>query len=636
MRAIIPLFLFSTLLVAVKPDLLGLGTNIINSETYLPVFDGELVKITYKIPKSDLSTYALVIDQMSNYTDDLSIHVEGNAKFWVIKASLSGDYNKVQNEVSKKHHKVASVSSQLTLMFITVDIYSAKLNPGFEDLVYRMSNSADKNTNASKILAEYYANEIIRLYGTHVYFKVMTGASVSQKVTIDTNKLLNYNSEDFKASASVGLSTFFDMKGNMEKNSTRTKEYATATTNVMISSVGGLPWHTNWTYNDWVDTISDNPAVIGKYVIALSDLIMPRRFPNATASSMQRTLEVFDTAIRRHAKDNTHKGCMDPSSTSYSYRVNIEDDLACSHNITFNYGGSYQVSNNNKHILNNILTQTTSCPSGFDAHALIPAKTISYSVGTDIKACFSRCDTGRGSISKQINRWLRCIAECKKNAIQTQTYTVQSFTCLAKYSNHSVPHGIYFGGAYTGKVPNIVTGIKNCQSGFTPQTIVYGITLCEAVFDAGSIVDSGVNSGGFITGYAKNPYTNDYFCPTGYERHSLGKIMDGGEFAYCIGNHDLSGRRKFIPAGYGDHYPSFIEIYNVDNKTYYPLSIDIPETYEEQLSYIQKYVDKIDHNNGIDLQLGWKLAFGMSTSVAIILSIIIFVKLRMKPGYKSL
>ena len=576
---------------------LGLGMNILTLETYLPVFELKWTEknenvdsdsilpdhvVEYVLPTNSLSTYADVIDEMTNYTDTISIHLEGNANFWMIKASFSGDYNRVQDELSQTHHKVATVGARVTLSMLTADIHQMKFSSGFEDLVYRMSYSVDKGTPAALELGRYYANEIIRLHGTHVIFKLLRGASVNQIVTIDTNKLTNYNKETFKGEASASLSTFFSMKGSYQRDTSQSASYQRATTNVQVFSRGGASWHTDWTYNNWIDTVKQNPAIVDQYLIPLSDLIIPHRFPNVTAKVIQSVLEVLNDAVYAHADQNTHRGCMDPSSTSYSYRANLDDEAACLYNMQLSYGGSYQISSLGSYTLNNMITQKTSCPTGFDSYPLMPQTNGVYTQGEDPQTCVKKCQGGSPSPLKNV----ACGVLCREKRLEYHSYTVQSFVCLAKNTSE---HGVYFGGAFTSALDNVVTGAKRCPDTYTQRTLYYGIILCEAPFDSGKI-DSGVRSGGFFTSTLPNLYTGAFFCPMGYERHSLGRIMDGNEFVYCIGLNDLSGRQEFVPAGFGDPYPSFVEKHYINNDTYYLVQIDLPDSYEEQVKKMEVIV----------------------------------------------
>lgn len=143
-----------------KTGKLGIGMNIINMETYQPIFKLEYNRKLdsnkyilddvreYNIPTGTLSTYSVVIDQMKQYTEQLGVYIEGNNN-WLIKASFSDDYIRIRDEISKKHQKVAMVGATVKMSMLSVNMNNINFSNGFEDLIYRIYYCLDKSTKGS-------------------------------------------------------------------------------------------------------------------------------------------------------------------------------------------------------------------------------------------------------------------------------------------------------------------------------------------------------------------------------------------------------------------------------------------------------------------------------------------------------
>lgn len=332
----------------------------------------------------------------------------------------------------------------------------------------------------------------------------MRGATVNQEISIDITKINNYTDEIFKLQASISFLSFLKINGSVHRDKTEIDTYNSAKTNLKFSFKGGRLWNTNWTYNDWIDTVKEDPVNIKIYVMSILDLITPYRFNNVTAKNLQGVLAVINAAINIHIEQNTHHGCMNPASSRYSYRANIHDESACLYNMKYTYGGAYQVSSLSSRIVKNIITQDTKCPVGFNAHALVPSLRLSYNAEEDNGQCVKKCTDVKLYDLNYSDLRLYCISLCIEYTPKTIYYTVQPFVCLANNLNEQ---GVYFGGAYTSMIANVVTGTNKCPNGYKRILLIFGIILCELP----SINSSHINFGGIITTSLTNPYTNAYY-----------------------------------------------------------------------------------------------------------------------------
>lgn len=594
------LSIITPLLVSADPSVLGLGINAINGEYYMRILhqdDDAISNVEY--PTTDLSISTVVIDHMLNYTQSSSLHIEGSTKFKMIKLSASLDYKKIHNEYSKKSHTVALSHADITVLKNIMNIENVKLADGFRDDVYKGTFCLQKNFPPAKKennLAIYYANKILREYGTHIIFSETLGATIDITTTINRALWQGYSSSSLKVSADTEIGKFLKMKGSYESKTSERKLYNESITQQKINHKGGESWHQGWSYNDWSQTVKDHPIVVSKRVVPIIELITPYNFRNTTNDSIEKFRDILNYATKKHIDDNTQLGCMDPESSNFSPIANVHDITACNFKGTFNFGGVYQTSTDNKDIVKNVITQKTSCPSGYTSY---PISSI-YDWDDNHEQCFQKCKSPNDMLKRV------CIELCKVQ--EPERYQLQAFQCIT-LTNTGTTNGVFFGGIYSNKVPNYITGSIGCPSGYTNQVLYHNVHICLAPYDSGKIY-KGVSYGGIFSSSSINPYTDKFVCPSNYERHTLGNILPTGsrhndEIVSCIGYDEIYGSLYFKEPGYGESSPIFTTEYQVIcidennqncNLTYI-VNIDSIYSYQEQYNQISDYEKKLDNNH---------------------------------------
>ncbi|KAJ3441354.1 hypothetical protein M0812_13364 [Anaeramoeba flamelloides] len=552
---------------------IGLGMNPFTTDKKMQVWDinnyGDeglpQSVIKFNSPSSQMSMEVQIIDHLTNITDSKHYKLEASAHYMSIGGSFSTSYDYIHKYMSKSHYKVAQITGNVELYQLQAQINEMKFSTAFNTLADKIMWSIEKNTTASADLSVYLTDKLLNMFGTHVTTGLTLGGTCQKLDVIDSTMWSNYNEHDFSVSAKASFASYFSISGSYSASSTQLQQYSNSKKDTQVYITGGAPWPSNGTYNEWLKTLPENPAVINAVYYPISYVIQYEQFSYIDRVTFRKFIELVENRTALNILQNTHYGCMDPDSPSFDYSANVNDPNRCKYNIKERFGGLFQVSDNPTLQLTNELTQDFTCPEGY----------VAYPLQNPVKHGRHHHDCHRC--------WI--FSHCCHN--WDESYTSQLYVCL---NNDGTKTGEFFGGAYYDKViKNEITDGFSCPDGYydhyaklDPWDSSKGIHFCVAPFDSGNI-DTGVHVGGFFSSFKPNPFTNKFVCPKGYRRVSLGNTFYGKEMVYCIGIDDMQGRIQYIPPGYGNEIPSLVDYYYVlSEKQWLQVNITDQESYEEQ------------------------------------------------------
>lgn len=507
-------------------------------------------------PTDNFHMYAEVIDQTENIKDLRRMSISGGVDFWKISGSFSYE-NQIAREFSSKiNNKLTRVNSYTTLAKFNLQFERLNLTYGISDRVNKIAILLRKNSTNSFNYATYLTDMILDLYGTHFIVGQDTGGILSKMDSVDISSYQNSVDQTISASASASFASYFKMKGQYSTEHSDVQTYSRSVTDTYVNTIGGEPWRTdpNYTYDNWIDSLKVNPAVIGLKLIYILDILNDEFFKELTFEDLMNVRHLFEQRLDVYLKNNYYKGCPDRKSSNYVSYANVFDKSVCNYQHSFNFGGLYTTSNNGGYQVLNTITEGLSCPDNFTAHPLLH---LQY-------------QGNQHSYQVCHNQWFfsrKCHTEYYYDTIYTDTYI-----CL---SDTNQTTGMYFGGIYTDSISNDITQDKTCPMKYTPYPIFHNrdknnnAYICVAPYDSGAIVS--VPFGGiFSSQYPNYMVGNKAVCGDGFERHPVG-TAPVTELTYCIGLGSLdSDMKDLIPPGYGndvDYQYDYYTIHEFENGT---------------------------------------------------------------------
>lgn len=515
--------------------------------------------------------YAKMESWMSNTSETRTAHYDEKSSFFGIGSSYSRDARWTHQHLSNRHNRVATVTSKILTSTLVSQLDNSPLANGPRNQLHRIAYSIDKGTNTSYDRAVWETNQFLKMYGDEVTYKIDNGGLLQLSVAIDTRSWQDYTDQQMKQNTGLNFGKYFGLSGSYSYNYQQTsyQSYNDSVVDTNVKSKGGSPWKKGQTYNDWLNSTTTNQAVVDIYTMSIMDFIVPWRLPELNQFQVQNLREIFDTCITNFIEDNTHVGCMDPYASNFNFKANVNNEIACMHNQNFSFGGVYQESSNSKFRFVNELTGTNSCPHGFTSYQITKPHTISHSWAT--KHCHS-C-------------W--AVATCCKHGTSSESATVTPYMCIAPINNESHVGGA-FGGMFTDSQVNDVTNRYACPTGFHVRKFPLSwdiktyYAVCYAPFDTEG-ANNGVKFGGIFSSNVEDINTKSSFCPEGYARHSV-YIGANTYLYYCTGMNDPHERFTYIPPGWGNPEPNFVDTFPVNDTDVLLVNISDKNSYYEQYS----------------------------------------------------
>ena len=442
--------------------------------------------------------------------------------------------------------------SQIARVELRHHFYSLKLHPngaldsGFKSRLLEIASHLQNNRSRT---ADYLAEVLVKEYGTDYTTSIEAGALLVQEDYIDDFYMKKSSTHENQVTASAAVSLFGVELGGSYGNAFGTSSMNAYLTNRRYSkreTFGGMPYQAGTTLEDWEKSLANSMVAIDRSGFPLDFAISVVSLPELPSSTRRRLRQAVRSAISRYYYANTYKGCIDPSSPNFDYTANLGVAAACmppETNTTF--GGIYQsCSNNGREDLCsqieqlNPLTGGLSCPSGYQGVMIADG---------DVRSSKSESQCREICTKKGILFWKKkiCRPQCE-NVVFSTTAKFKSYWCAAV---GKVPYntGYLFGGLFTGRKVNPVTGARSCPLHYIGLRLGTDITVCVSNdYELG-----GVNSlpfAGFHSCLSGNPLAVDRNntrgappnrCPCGFSQH-FADIISNCQVNYCV----RSGRLK--------------------------------------------------------------------------------------------
>ena len=500
------------------------------------------------VQESKVEVYAEYFDHWDNYTSMTSNSINLDASFFsVVSGKFSSGYSRTKSHMYNDQAK--STRIQIRNKRYTVKLQpGATLHPVFKSRVYDIAANVQNNNTE---YAHYLAELMIRDYGTHYVSSIDAGAILSQVDFVKSSSVdeqTKYTSH-ITASASANFFGKVKLSTTFQHSSAETNidQFVNNRTYSQVITVGGPPFTPNLTLTDWEKGVDDALVAIDRSGDPLHFVINPVTLPRLPETTVRTVADILRRSINRYYKINTRTGCTDPDAANFNFNANL-DDLSCKPPSTnFTFGGVYQKctvdsSHATEDLCNggpepakqlNPLTGDLSCPPDYTAVHLHSGM-VSHVVQKPQcnKVChhcgwFSRCCHCESVLTPFLSM------------AHYDTYWCAALTGVHLHQNE----GYLFGGFYSSKASNPVTGAMTCPRFFYPVLMGEDTKVCVSTdYERGYAF--AVDFAGFESCSMGNPLAdsspNDenqanwpHTCPHGYAQH-LVMVEDGCEINFCV------------------------------------------------------------------------------------------------------
>ncbi len=319
-------------------------------------------------------------------------------------------------------------------------------------------------------LAKYYAETLVKEYGTHYLKQVKIGGMIYIDNFLSNEYWRKYSmtSTTIRKAASANFLGIVKLSSS-SVSTTTTEEQETYNKYIKkqkVDSIGGryLP---NMKVEEWAATLENNLVTIDRELELISTVMSPTNFPEVNINTLQTIIGYLNNANNMYVNINARSGCINKRSIMYDPTANYEasgSQNMCSE--SYKFGGTYAdtIYCSNYNSLgqcissyfacteNHLQTRNKSCPVGYKPR------------------------TGFLSKDPRLN-----LTEC--------------------YGTDSKEKGDFlFGGIYSSKVDNVLTGQKSCPQNFVGFSLFdcNKNTICLSL-DVDKVIDDAIPFGGFVS-----------------------------------------------------------------------------------------------------------------------------------------
>lgn len=450
--------------------------------------------------QTSLTIVSTIYDRTFEYPDDHyhNVNIQTDESF--IGFQANGKYSPsvlltVDNMMKTDSTLVVS-ELDVNLFDMTTNTVNMVFN---RDLIGLINNCVEADQDGDETEFAYWMKELFTEFKPGVVVSGTFGAKLRQMTYIANNYYQNTESSIVQnaASASCSFASLFDANGdyNWGVSADEITDFQQSVNSFNTIAVGG-EYAKNTNISQWEESVNSNPNLLKLNITLSLFWLQPAMWPQYPENSINRILQSYIITYISYFENNTHLGCTDPYAMNFNLKYNV-DDGSCNYNYatTSTWGSKYTYDTSYdglwpnysnpfgpNNLDDNLLVGGMNCPNGTVANC--------YWFAYEFDP-----ESGNGDYLK----------------------TRQNMFCDCD-GNINEPSSFAFGGAYTRKTPNPITGNYKCPHGMADiDGWCFGTNVPSAVY-GGMYRILGDNaftvSDNNQTCFSPNSYTGNCNCPS--------------------------------------------------------------------------------------------------------------------------
>lgn len=496
---------------------------------------------------TSLAKFSEIIYDSSSYKSLTSSHINSGTTLNFGLFSISGSYSTEHQRVKTLQIKNSAATTRVQFRRPLYNVHLSSGMPLHREFKKRVYEIAANYASGQTDLADYFADLLVREYGTHFLTSIEVGGVLAKNDYIEFNYLNRSDTKNITSAASLNFS--FDLfnfsfdygSQNIEGSAA---EYYRNRYASDIMNIGGPPLTNSLDFSSWINGIDNNLGIIDREGEPLSFAITPARFPKINEQIVRNVAEIIQNASDMYYKDNTRAGCTDRTSSAFNPQANYPNNQDCLNStepvsyLDVAFGGTYQTCYSTGRIAHlcddlmlpsqNTLTGDYSCPTGYHDVLLysgIQSRSSTYTTTEESCTFFIFfCDD----------------ETVYHSAVSTAHYELH--WCAALSIPNESREKLY-GGYYSALAFNPFTASRSCPSFYQSSSFGKDVKICTSSdLELGG--PSAIKFGGFFSCTVGNPLvdgpnvTTDgskwtRTCPAGYSQHLI-IVEVGCEINICL------------------------------------------------------------------------------------------------------
>ena len=507
--------------------------------------------------------FAEYIDHWDNYTSLVNSQVNARVDgLFSISGSFSREKQSVKENQVNFNSKTTRVTFRNAVYSVELDP-SSELHPSYKSRIYEISAAFQSNFTGE---TRYLSEKLVRDYGTHFVTSAVAGAIFVQLDSISDIYAHNIDKTTITSSASasfpllrmLGLGSF-SLGYNHNITEQNIQAYRNSLKTSEILTIGGPAFTPDTNLTTYINGIPDKLTTIDRRADPIHFSVTSAQFPELPIHTVRAVARYISEASDKYYWINTRPGCVDPQAQNFDFQANFGDSTYC--NTDFShvdrvFGGIFQTCRQtageredlcHDYELSQVNPQTGdfSCPATYTAVSLFNGtETYTGSYTTYYKTC-------------SIGGWGGC--KTKSTVItETAIANYETFWCVVLDTPEQY-RGYLFGGFFTSRDVNLVTGLQSCPSYYRIQKIALDVSICVSNnYELG--FSYSVGFAGFHSCLVGNPLAIPasshssfpdsadwpHACPGGYSQHLLA-VQDGCEISACLENGAFESKTLLPP-----------------------------------------------------------------------------------------